>query len=631
LWVTSGTTHLITVLEAQNYWTTRGIQVAGSLLLVQDGGSTWISDGTTEGTFKLPLSGITAAVFDPVEHDGTVYFKTPSGGFPGYSSTIWATDGTPNGTHAIFTGDFASLRAFEGDNLLISSYTEIVRVAKDGTVLGTAPVPFVGTNSPFVAYGVANEPHDNAPPTLQVDAADADNILVAGETSIVTFDFSEAVKDFSLADVTLSSPLLGFLDNLTPSSNDPTVYTATLVAHTNVRGAVTLNVGTDYTDLAGNTGTAAEVTTYVNTALTTVGSAKDDKLNGTKANDNLSGLGGDDALKGDGGDDWLFGGADDDLLNGGPGNDWLFGGPGNDKLTGSAGADLFVFNQAAFGNNTVTDFTEAQGDHIDLRGLRLSYDDLAFSQPVRVPSSPSARIPSRSRTRQSRVSTMAPFCSEGVPARGKVGPALQIAMPKDGADVGLDIVGHELNLLQCRVPAPSSMWQMGTTRGAGARSRGRAGGATERRLAGVGVLGPAFGVLDPQAENVLGAVRLDAEGDVDRLVADHALVSTVPHLVLREGCRWRALPDAYGPRTTVYNRFNRWSKSGLWQKLLAEQVEAGAAPDLAMIDSSAVKAHRSSSGAKGGNAIRRSAARAAGARPRSTRSSMAKGDRMPSS
>ncbi len=117
-----------------------------------------------------------------------------------------------------------------------------------------------------------------------------------------------------------------------------------------------------------------------------------------------------------------------------------------------------------------------------------------------------------------------------------------------------------------------------------------------------------------------GPVRVD-----DRRVISGIL------FVLREGCRWRALPDAYGPRTTVYNRFNRWSKRGLWQKLLAELVEAGAAPDLAMIDSSAVKAHRSSSGAKGGNATRRSAARAAGARPRSTRSSMAKGDRMPSS
>ena len=235
--------------------------------------------------------------------------------------------------------------------------------------------------SPFLAYGVVNTtPADHTPPTLKVNVADADNILVADETSIVTFDFSEAVKDFSLADVTLSSPLLGFLGNLIQNSNDPTVYTATLVAHTNVRGALTLNIATDYTDLAGNTGMAAEVTTYVDTALTTVGSAKADKLNGTKANDNLSGLGGDDAIKGDGGDDWLFGGADDDMLNGGPGNDWLFGGQGNDKLTGSAGTDLYVFNQAGFGNDTITDFVEGQGDQIDLRGLQLSYDDLSFSQ-----------------------------------------------------------------------------------------------------------------------------------------------------------------------------------------------------------------------------------------------------------
>jgi transposase len=48
-----------------------------------------------------------------------------------------------------------------------------------------------------------------------------------------------------------------------------------------------------------------------------------------------------------------------------------------------------------------------------------------------------------------------------------------------------------------------------------------------------------------------GPVRVD-----DRRVISGIL------FVLREGCRWRALPDAYGPRTTVYNRFNRWSKRG---------------------------------------------------------------------
>jgi transposase len=29
---------------------------------------------------------------------------------------------------------------------------------------------------------------------------------------------------------------------------------------------------------------------------------------------------------------------------------------------------------------------------------------------------------------------------------------------------------------------------------------------------------------------------------------------------LREGCRWRALPAEYGPHTTMFNRYSRWSK-----------------------------------------------------------------------
>lgn len=101
---------------------------------------------------------------------------------------------------------------------------------------------------------------------------------------------------------------------------------------------------------------------------------------------------------------------------------------------------------------------------------------------------------------------------------------------------------------------------------------------------------------------------------------DRCIISGIIHR-FREGCRWRALPDEYGPYTTVFNRFNRWSKRGLWQKIFAAFVEAGAQPDLVMIDSSAVKAHRSASGAKGGRKIKPSAARAADARRKSTRSS----------
>jgi transposase len=107
-----------------------------------------------------------------------------------------------------------------------------------------------------------------------------------------------------------------------------------------------------------------------------------------------------------------------------------------------------------------------------------------------------------------------------------------------------------------------------------------------------------------------------------RRVDDRRVLSGIVHR-LREGCRWRALPQVYGPYTTVFNRYNRWSKRGLWQAIFAALVESGEAPDTAMIDSSSVKAHRSASGAqKGGSASRRSAGRAAGGQPRSTSSSM---------
>lgn len=38
--------------------------------------------------------------------------------------------------------------------------------------------------------------------------------------------------------------------------------------------------------------------------------------------------------------------------------------------------------------------------------------------------------------------------------------------------------------------------------------------------------------------------------------------------VLRSGAPWRDLPERYGPRTTCYNRFVRWRKAGVWDRLM---------------------------------------------------------------
>ena len=68
----------------------------------------------------------------------------------------------------------------------------------------------------------------------------------------------------------------------------------------------------------------------------------------------------------------------------------------------------------------------------------------------------------------------------------------------------------------------------------------------------------------------------------------------------------------YGPHTTVYNRYNRWSRRGFWRAMLAALAEAGWVAETAALDSSYVKAHRSAHGGKGGHGRRPSAPRAAG-------------------
>ena len=53
--------------------------------------------------------------------------------------------------------------------------------------------------------------------------------------------------------------------------------------------------------------------------------------------------------------------------------------------------------------------------------------------------------------------------------------------------------------------------------------------------------------------------------------------------VLRSGAPWGDLPERYGPRTTVYNRFNRWRKAGVSDRLMDAIVKAHDG-DVQMID-----------------------------------------------
>jgi transposase len=101
-----------------------------------------------------------------------------------------------------------------------------------------------------------------------------------------------------------------------------------------------------------------------------------------------------------------------------------------------------------------------------------------------------------------------------------------------------------------------------------------------------------------------------------RRVDDRRVISGIVH-VLKVGCRWEDCPPIYGPSTTIYNRFNRWSRRGLWQRLFEALLKTDGA-DLQMIDSTTAKAHRSAAGGKGGPRRKRSGDPVAGGRRRFT-------------
>ena len=111
-------------------------------------------------------------------------------------------------------------------------------------------------------------------------------------------------------------------------------------------------------------------------------------------------------------------------------------------------------------------------------------------------------------------------------------------------------------------------------------------------------------------------------------VDDRRVISGILH-VLKTGRRWRDVLAAYGPPTTVYNRFTRWSFRGIWQRMSERMAAAGPVPDELSLDSTHVKAHRSAQTTKGGPGQRGPASRGAGRRARSMASPILKADRSP--
>jgi putative transposase len=74
-------------------------------------------------------------------------------------------------------------------------------------------------------------------------------------------------------------------------------------------------------------------------------------------------------------------------------------------------------------------------------------------------------------------------------------------------------------------------------------------------------------------------------------VDDRRVISGIIH-VLRNGLMWRDAPERYGPPKTLYNRFIRWSRAGVFNRIFAALASGSDATDTVMIDATHLKAHR---------------------------------------
>ena len=83
--------------------------------------------------------------------------------------------------------------------------------------------------------------------------------------------------------------------------------------------------------------------------------------------------------------------------------------------------------------------------------------------------------------------------------------------------------------------------------------------------------------------------------------------------VIQGGLRWRDAPPGYGPHKTLYNRFVRWSRMGVFSRIFAALAGEAGEPDRLIIDSTHLKAHRTAASLlKRGRLIAASAAPRAG-------------------
>lgn len=119
-----------------------------------------------------------------------------------------------------------------------------------------------------------------------------------------------------------------------------------------------------------------------------------------------------------------------------------------------------------------------------------------------------------------------------------------------------------------------------------------------------------YGLRDDQWERIQNLIP-GREGYGGRTARDNRRFVEAVLYRYRAGIPWRDLPERFGDFRVIHTRHTRWSRRGVWQRIFQALAE-DADNEYAMIDSTIVRAHQHSAGAKkGAPQVKRSGAAAA--------------------
>ena len=111
-------------------------------------------------------------------------------------------------------------------------------------------------------------------------------------------------------------------------------------------------------------------------------------------------------------------------------------------------------------------------------------------------------------------------------------------------------------------------------------------------------MGRRYALRDDQWERIKDMLP-GREGHVGVTARDNRLFVEAVLYRYRAGIPWRDLPERFGDFRVVHLRHSRWSKTGVWERIF-KALSQDPDNEYVMIDSTIVRAHQHSSGAKGG-------------------------------